>query len=128
MLESLGARLTVIVEPGAPDEEALRALARCGDPVLLIPFHAHRDRHDQLVHGLSVISQLRESQLPQRALPVLCPISSVGLAAAELMTSRTHEASLARVRFISESELGHPDLPGSIRAFLLETGVFGTDE
>jgi hypothetical protein len=54
-LEAMGAAVSTVVETGATDAEALDALRRVAAEVLLIPFHAHRDRRGELVDRKSVV-------------------------------------------------------------------------
>ena len=95
-LERLGARVTAHVEEGVPDDHTLAAMRATPADVLLIPFHAHRDRNGELVHGLTLIERIRTELPAHAATPILCPISTVGLAAAELRVNKPAPAPACR--------------------------------
>ncbi|MAQ13884.1 MAG: hypothetical protein CMN30_03705 [Sandaracinus sp.] len=117
-LERLGARVTAHVEEGVPDDHTLAAMRATPADVLLIPFHAHRDRNGELVHGLTLIERIRTELPAHAATPILCPISTVGLAAAELLQTRVDAAILHHVLFLPESELSSVTLPDTIATFV----------
>lgn len=122
-LEALGARVETAIEEGATDDEAVEAVRGASAHALLIPFHAHRDRSGALVHGLRLIERIRAEIPVHASTPILCPISTVGLAAAGLLSARIDEPVFERVLFIHEDELDEVDLPELIERFLLDTGT-----
>lgn len=124
-LEAMGAEVTTLVEAHATDDEAVDAVRRTAADVLLIPFHAHRDRLGELVHGLGLIERIRAEVPAHASTPVLCPISNVGLAAAGLMAARVDSPVLEGVLLVHEDELGEHDLPPLIERFLYEAGFTG---
>ena len=117
-LESLGARVDILVEPQSTDAEALAAVRGTDAHVLLIPFHAHRDKRGELVNGVELIGRIRADVASHRATPVLCPISGVGLAAAELMATRVGERLLANTLFLRADELDADGIRRTIETFL----------
>jgi len=120
-LDALGARVETAVEEGATDDEALKAVRGAQADVLLIPFHAHRDRTGALVHGLRLIERIRAEIPAHASTPILCPISTVGLAAAGLLAARVGEPVLEGVLLIHEDELSEAELPVVIERFLLDS-------
>lgn len=123
-LEALDARVQTAIKEGATDDEALEAARSAEADVLLIPFHAHRDRKGALVHGLGLIERIRAEIPAHASTPILCPISTVGLAAAGLLSARIDEPVFDRVLLIHEDELDEAELPELIERFLLEAGAF----
>ncbi len=82
--------------------------------MLLIPFHAHRDDRGQPVNGLGLLRRLREIQ-HLATVPVVMPISGVGVAAFELMLSREETGSevslvLERTFLLRAHDLDAPDV------------------
>ncbi len=120
-LETLGAEVAVLAPAGTPDGKALRAVRRARFDVLLIPFNAHRDSAGDGVHGLTLIERLR-SEPAYAQIPIICPISNVGLAAADLVTSRQEGDGFSGVLFLREDDLNSA-LAETITAFLRQQGI-----
>lgn len=110
----------LIVPAGASDTEVIDALSHVQLDAILAPFHAHRDRQQQLLNGLDLLAAIHERRRDLRSLPVFMPISAMGMSSAGLMLSRPSEAGgllpelRARILFMPEEELGHPSLPHRI--------------
>jgi hypothetical protein len=120
VLEEAGLRAASedVLPAATPDDEVLHALRPAPGLVLLIPFHAHRDREGGSVNGLDLIRRIREEVPALERTPIVCPISDVGLAAAGLMLTRLDEALFARVLFLYEDELDDDGIERVVRAFL----------
>ena len=117
ILDDLGAEVQTVAPAGEPDLATIEAVRRSAANVLLVPFHAHKDRHGQLVHGLDVIRAVRQRVPRHAATPVICPISRVGMAAAGLLSSRIDEP-LDPLLLLEEEHLSAADLPARIERFL----------
>ena len=110
-----------IITPGTTDERVLWKLSKNPAEVFLIPFHAHRDTAGQLVNGLALVLRL-DRELPElRRIPILMPISTMGMSAAEVMLSRGPEHGgltdevRGRILFIPEATLDDDTLPARVR-------------
>ncbi len=121
-LDTLGAEVAVLAPASSTDDEALRAVRRAEFDVLLIPFNAHRDSTGDGVHGLTLIERLR-SEASYAEVPIICPISDVGLAAADLVTSRRDGDGFSGVLFLREDDLNSPSLVQAIAEFLRKQGI-----
>ena len=121
-LDALGAEVEVLAPAGASDDQAMQAVRRANVDVLLVPFNAHRDAAGGNLNGLSLIERIRSDPSYNRV-PILCPISNVGLAAADLATSRRKDDGFSAVLFLREDELSSPNLVQTIAEFLREHGI-----
>ena len=117
-LERAGCELVSTVPAGTPDRAVVEHLATLDCDLLLMPFHAHRDEHGELVNGLELLLALREQGSRHALTPVLCPVSKVGLAAAGLITSRTGGELPGPVLLVEEDDLEASRLEGQLRRFL----------
>lgn len=105
------------IAAGISDDEVLSWLrARPTPTALVVPFHAHRTPDKQLVHGLDLIVRIQDELPAFQRVPIVSPISNLGLAAASLMLSRYADTErFLSVLFLHEDELEDRDLPLRIR-------------
>lgn len=118
VLERLGAEVETTAEPSASDAEAAASLRGLKADALLIPFNAHRDRAGRLVHGLSLIRRVREEVAEHRRTLVICPVSRVGLAAAELLSPGLDDPLLQPLLVLHEGQLDTPAADHALTCFL----------
>ena len=88
-----------------PDRLVLQQLGRTDAELLVLPFHAHRDSEGQLVNGVELLPRIRLELARHRATPAICPVSQVGMAAAELLRSHVDADLLGPTLFVPEDEL-----------------------
>ena len=102
-----------VVPTDATDDEAVQLVQRFNDPVLLVPYHARRNRSGSMTDGLEFLRILvaRVGALTQR---VLMPVSRFGAAGLELALMR-EELPREAVLIITEDELGDLALALRIR-------------
>lgn len=112
-LGRIGYRIVDEVAPRTPDDAVLAWLRRRAAPdALLIPFHAHRDQGGELVDGFSLLRRIRRELADYSTLPVVAPVSDLGLAAAQLIASReSPERRLRGVLMLTQEDLAGDVVP-----------------
>lgn len=118
-LASVGLSIVDDVPAGTPDERVLEWLrTRTAPDALLVPFHAHRDQRGELVHGFELVRRFRRELPFYESIPVISPVSDLGLAAAGLLAARDDQRALIEnLLLLRESELDG-DLSFILRNFL----------
>lgn len=97
-----------VLAPESTDDQVLHFLSQHFPQVLLVPFHAQRSGDGDMVDGLSTLRKV-EKRLPRYAkMPVLMPISNMGLAALNLMLGRDPKNTDARILILKEDDLEEP--------------------
>lgn len=120
LLSQVGLNLDVAITiPAAtPDDEIVASLQTLSTDLLVVPFHAHRDRLGRRVNGVELLPRLRAGRHTRTR--VVAPVSGVGMAAAELLTSRLG-AVLGPTLFLPEDQLDVMETRRVLEAFLSAT-------
>lgn len=106
-----------IIEAGTGDKTAVRLALTWNTPVLLVPFHAHRDQDERKVDGLGFLRALNAACGRSFTWQVVMPVSNFALPAVTAMFSRDEVPSRVgdRILVISEDELDDPATTQRIR-------------
>jgi hypothetical protein len=104
LLTQLGVEVEVPVQlEGAATNDEVAAFLRGRRPdLLLIPFHAQRDRQDERTSGLDLVAKLRAEVPDLREVQVFMPVSVFGRVAFE---AAWKTAALAAVEPLFEEDL-----------------------
>ena len=78
-----------IIPPRTGDDRCLAQLRGGEWNALLIPFHAHRDSLGSLINGASLVARLRTEVPRLRHVPILMPVSQLGMSSLTLMLARS---------------------------------------
>jgi hypothetical protein len=107
--------LATTIPAETPDDEVVDLLQTTPADMLVVPFHAHRDRLGRRVNGVELLPRLRAGR--HVTTRVVAPVSRVGMVAAELLTSRLGDV-LGPTLFLPEDRLDDSEILGALEAFL----------
>lgn len=108
------------LEGAATNDDVIARLRGRRPDVLLVPYHALRDRQDERTSGLDLVSRLRDEVRELRGIPVVMPVSVYGrLAFDAAWRERQPDAVLP----VFEEDLEGDALVASLGAALRERHV-----
>lgn len=114
----LNLALATTIPAQTPDDDVVAALQTLSAELLIVPFHAHRDRLGRRVNGVELLPRVRVGRHARTR--VVAPVSRVGMAAAELLTSRLG-AVLGPTLFLPEDRLDASETHLALDEFLSAT-------
>lgn len=110
-----------IIPKGLSDDEVIGALRGRQPEVFLIPVHVHHDARGASVNGIDVVARIGRDLPALIGVPILMPVSTVGLAGARLRLSARAVSPLPAalresVLLLEEPRLDDPQLIAEIAA------------
>jgi hypothetical protein len=94
-----------ILPTESSDVQVIHFLGQHFPHVVLLPFHAQRAQDGEMMDGLSTLRKIEKSLPRYVKIPIVMPVSNMGLAAVNLMLTRKPKLSDARILLIREVDL-----------------------